>query len=50
MKEFEGNMFNPIFKVIVQERKHAGRYAFAEPELLSLRKQKSAVHDDIGQI
>ena len=29
-----GNMFNPIFKENVQERKHPGSCAFAEPALL----------------
>ena len=36
LKESEANMFNPIFKGNVQERKHPGKGAFAEPELLTL--------------
>ena len=34
IKESKGNMFNPIFKENVQEQKHPGSCAFAEPELL----------------
>ena len=36
-------MFNPIFKENVQEWKHPGSCAFAEPELLDYRKPKSVV-------
>ena len=41
--ESEGNMFNPILKENVQERKHPGSCAFAEPELVSYRKPKHIV-------
>ena len=34
IKESKGNMLDPIFKENVQERKHQGSCAFAEPELL----------------
>ena len=34
IKESKGNMLDPIFKENVQERKHLGSCAFAEPELL----------------
>ena len=37
IKEFNGNMFNPIFKENVQRQKHPGSCVFAEPELLMLR-------------
>ena len=43
IRESEGYMFNPIFKENVQERKHPGSCAFAEPELLSGRKHKRVV-------
>ena len=38
-------MFNPILKENVQGWKHPGRYAFAEPELLSYRKPKHVVQN-----
>ena len=34
IKESKGNMFNPIFKKIVQGQKHPESCAFAEPELV----------------
>ena len=34
IKEFKGNMPNPIFKENVQGQKNPGSSAFAEPELL----------------
>ena len=46
MKESEGNMFNPIFKENIQERKHLGSCAFGEPELLSYRKPKRVVQNE----
>ena len=36
-RESEGNMFNPIFKVIVQGQKHPGRCVVAEPKRPSLK-------------
>ena len=45
IQESEGNMFNPIFKGNVQGRKHPGRCAFAEPEILSFRKPKRVVQN-----
>ena len=44
-KESEGNMFNPISKGYVQERKHPGRCAFAESELLGFRKPKRVIQN-----
>ena len=41
IKEYEGNMFNPVFKENVQGWKHPGNCAFTEPEQLSYRKPKS---------
>ena len=46
IKESEGNMFNPIFKGNVQGRKHPGRCAFVEPELLSYRKSKHVAQNE----
>ena len=40
IKESEGHMFNPIFKGNAQGRKHPGKWAFVEPELLRDRKRK----------
>ena len=37
IKEFEGEVFNPIFKENVHGRNHPGRCAFAEPDLLAFR-------------
>ena len=41
--ESKGSMLNPIFKENVQERKHPGSCAFAEPEQLSHKKSKNVV-------
>ena len=46
LKEFEGNMSNPIFKENVQGRKHPGSCAFVEPELHSYRKPKREVQNE----
>ena len=46
IKESEDNMFNPIFKENVQERKHPGSCASAEPDLLSYRKPKHVVQNE----
>ena len=43
IKYSEGNMFNPILKENVLERKHSGSFPFAEPELLSYKKHKRIV-------
>ena len=38
IKDFEGNMFNPIFREDIEWWKQQGSCAFAEPGLLSYRK------------
>ena len=43
IKQSEGNISNSIFKGNVQGRKHPGRCACAEPELLCFRKSKRVV-------
>ena len=40
IKEFEGDMFNPMFKEIVHGQKHPESCALAEPVLFSCRKPK----------
>ena len=45
-KESKGNMFNPIFKANVQEQKHPGSCAYAEPELVRYRKPKRVVQNE----
>ena len=43
IQEYEGNMFNSIFKENVQGRKHHGSCACAQPGLISYRKPKPVV-------
>ena len=46
IKEFECNMFNPIFKENVHGWKHSKSCAFTKPELRSYRKPKRVVQNE----
>ena len=43
IKEYESNMFYPIFKWCIQGRKRPGKCAFAETKLLCFRKPKRSI-------